>query len=193
MKNEKFTITVSSGMQIASVEQIDNTVVVLVDGAKTEPEKADFKDGDIIYQWVSDVNKSMLIILRNDYTFKEGEDNIPSYAIVNLKGDLTINEIFGTFDVTEFRLATENEKTILFDALAKDGKQWDLEKKCIEPLKWQPKEGDEVYLASFHSKLKFEVLPFVWDKFKTLTAFDRETQVECQQLCDKLNAALYEK
>lgn len=45
--------------------------------------------------------------------------------------------------------ATEEEKQSLFDALAKKGKQWNAEKKCVEDLKWKPKDGKKYwYIAS---------------------------------------------
>lgn len=44
------------------------------------------------------------------------------------------------------RLATDSEKQQLFDALAKEGKRWDIEKKQIVDLKlkWTPKPFDKV-------------------------------------------------
>ena len=49
-------------------------------------------------------------------------------------------------NIMEIRLATEEEKQQLFDALAKEGKRWDSEKKQIVDLKkkWAPKPFDRV-------------------------------------------------
>lgn len=44
---------------------------------------------------------------------------------------------------TFVRLATEEEKQKLFDALAKEGKAWDAEKKAVVELKWKPNVGDK--------------------------------------------------
>ena len=46
----------------------------------------------------------------------------------------------------EYRFATEEEKQQLFDALEKEGKAWDAEKKQIVDLKlkWIPKPFDKV-------------------------------------------------
>lgn len=44
-----------------------------------------------------------------------------------------------------YRLATYEEKQKLFDALAEKGKQWNAEKKCIEPYKYQPKDKELVW------------------------------------------------
>ena len=62
MNNEKFTITVSAGMQIASVEQIDNTVVVLVEGIKAEPLKWQPKEGEEVYNVLFDVRANQFYI-----------------------------------------------------------------------------------------------------------------------------------
>jgi len=47
------------------------------------------------------------------------------------------------------RLATPSEAQLLFDALAKAGKQWNAEKLCIEDLKVEPKVGDCVKVISY--------------------------------------------
>ena len=53
--------------------------------------------------------------------------------------DLQCNVILTTSSVVEYvsdnmRLATEEEKQRLFDALAKEGKRWNAEKKCLEEI-----------------------------------------------------------
>lgn len=53
----------------------------------------------------------------------------------------------------ELRLATEEEKQQLFDALAKEGKAWDAEKKMLIDLKpkWTPKPFDKVLVRDSKS------------------------------------------
>lgn len=47
-----------------------------------------------------------------------------------------------------YRPATEAEKQRLFDALAKHGKRWNAEKKCIEDLpRWRAEVGYDYYLV----------------------------------------------
>ena len=109
---------------------------------KAQPE---FKDGDVIYC--------------NSDGF-----HYPSIHILNIKGDTKRYYarlvITGRYDVSidydilafdddnsdRLRLATEEEKQQLFDALAKEGKAWDAEKKQIVDLKpkWTPKPFDRV-------------------------------------------------
>lgn len=98
--------------------------------------QTEFKDGDVV---VTDAVPSLyyskcIFILKGD--FNTGESCANSYIFYN------INNNDFCFDVldTEIRdrnihLATEEEKLILFDALAKKGKAWDAEKKLVVDLK----------------------------------------------------------
>ena len=98
--------------------------------------QTEFKDGDVV---VTDAVPSLcyskcIFILKGD--FNTGESCANSYIFYN------INNNDFCFDVldTEIRdrnihLATEEEKLILFDALAKKGKAWDAENKMVVDLK----------------------------------------------------------
>nr|DAO38649.1 MAG TPA: hypothetical protein [Caudoviricetes sp.] len=98
--------------------------------------QTEFKDGDVV---VTDAVPSLcyskcIFILKGD--FNTGESCANSYIFYN------INNNDFCFDVldTEIRdrnihLATEEEKLILFDALAKKGKDWDAKKKQVVDLK----------------------------------------------------------
>lgn len=98
--------------------------------------QTEFKDGDVV---VTDAVPSLcyskcIFILKGD--FNTGESCANSYIFYN------INNNDFCFDVldTEIRdrnihLATEEEKLILFDALAKKGKAWDTKKKQVVDLK----------------------------------------------------------
>lgn len=98
--------------------------------------QTEFKDGDVV---VTDAVPSLcyskcIFILKGD--FNTGESCANSYIFYN------INNNDFCFDVldTEIRdrnihLATEEEKLIFFDALAKKGKAWDAKKKQVVDLK----------------------------------------------------------
>lgn len=98
--------------------------------------QTEFKDGDVV---VTDAVPSLcyskcIFILKGD--FNTGESCANSYIFYNINN----NDFY--FDVldTEIRdrnihLATEEEKLILFDALAKKGKAWDAKKKQVVDLK----------------------------------------------------------
>ena len=50
--------------------------------------------------------------------------------------------------ISDLRPATEAEKQRLFDALAKQGKRWNAEKKCIEDLpRWRAQINEEYYFV----------------------------------------------
>ena len=93
----------------------------------------EFKDGDIV------VYGESVAICRRFYKH-------------TLSFYVSLNEMFGLLfadeveSSEEYRFATEEEKQQLFDALEKEGKAWDAEKKQIVDLKlkWTPKPFDKV-------------------------------------------------
>lgn len=119
------------------IREIENRCVGKLNIETLEIEKqTEFKDGDVV---VTDAVPSLcyskcIFILKGD--FNTGESCANSYIFYNINN----NDFY--FDVldTEIRdrnihLATEEEKLILFDALAKKGKAWDAKKKQVVDLK----------------------------------------------------------
>lgn len=125
---------------IKSVEEINNGKLNLktLEIEKGQPE---FKDGDIVVAEEDNYYDKVTFIA----TIK---DDIVSKALINVRYEdyeVHYNEYrFG--HNRSLRLATEEEKQQLFDALAKEGKRWDIEKKQIVDLKlkWTPKPFDKV-------------------------------------------------
>lgn len=105
---------------------------------KAQPE---FKDWDFIT--IKLPRGSSLICV-----FKaENDENYYLHASLNSRGMITINEnSYCSKSGCIVRLSTEEEKTAFFDALARKGKIWDVEKKKIIALKkkWTPKPFDRV-------------------------------------------------
>lgn len=96
---------------------------------KTQPE---FKDGDILSYPEDEMSFAVVLI------FKEIKDRIMAYAsavISKYPSVETKNKSFNKNKLSALRLATEEEKKLLFDALAKEGKAWDAEHKMIVDLK----------------------------------------------------------
>lgn len=103
----------------------------------------EFKDGDILYIIDRIVSCNFIMIYKN----QEGgriyhyatlpEDNL---VIMTKRGFLSDNGGLSK------RYATEEEKQQLFEALSKENKAWDAEKKSIVDLKpkWNPKPFDRV-------------------------------------------------
>ena len=83
-----------------------------------EIEKPEFKDGDIVYIFKSEDS--------NSYSY---------YAWLNGSIPTIIESSHPKSDIYTVRLSTEAEKQKLFEALAKEGKAWDAEKKMIVDLK----------------------------------------------------------
>lgn len=123
--------------------------------------KPEFKDGDILYatDWI------------NGYIYitKEPKSNIDICYCYKLSGGgyLHICNLENPYDCTlpsiaikekETRFATESEKQQLFNALAKENKRWDAEKKAIVDL---PKDTDlRPTLSKFHIKPEPKYRPF---------------------------------
>ena len=95
-----------------------------------EKTHSEFKDGDIVVAEEDNYYDKVIFIA----TIK---DDIVSKALINVRYEdyeVHYNEYrFGRN--RSLRLATDSEKQQLFDALAKDGKAWDAEKKQIVDLK----------------------------------------------------------
>lgn len=95
-----------------------------------EIEKPEFKDGDIVVAEEDNYYDKVIFIA----TIK---DDIVSKALINVRYEdyeVHYNEYrFG--HNRSLRLATDSEKRQLFDALAKENKAWDAEKKMIVDLK----------------------------------------------------------
>lgn len=101
-----------------------------------EIEKPEFKDGDIV---VTDAVPSLcyskcIFILKGD--LNTGESCANSYIFYNIDNNYFCFDVLDTeIRYRNIRLATEEEKLILFDTLAKNGKAWDAENKMVVDLK----------------------------------------------------------
>ena len=111
-----------------------------------EKAQSEFKDGDILLYKRTDFKHSIFILdtnrnyeMRSYVCFVIGREYIDyDMPVYNL-------------NTNRFRYATEEEKQLLFDALAKENKAWDAEKKQIVDLKpeWTPKTFDRVITRDF--------------------------------------------
>lgn len=96
----------------------------------------ELKDGDIV---VTDGVPSMcyskcIFILKGNWNIYEDRAN--SYIFYNVSNNhISFNIVDKTIRDRDIHLATEEEKQQLFDALAKEGKRWDAEKKEVVKLK----------------------------------------------------------
>lgn len=95
----------------------------------------EFKDGDIVFMKgiKSELFANCIFILKGEY--KDGDERAFYYTFYNADGKFTVAEYGNTKVHYSLRSATDSEKQQLFDALAKEGKAWDAEKKQIIDLK----------------------------------------------------------
>lgn len=91
----------------------------------------EFKDGDILlYKSAKFTYFSSIFILDTN------RNKMSSYVSFSIgKGSIDYDVPVRNLNTDRFRYATEEEKQQLFDALAKEGKAWDAEKKQIVDLK----------------------------------------------------------
>lgn len=129
-----------------------------LDTLEIEKAQPEFKDGDIVALVVRKCTHIAILQSRQ-------EAYIGFHAVLCQNDELLLEEPFRE-DVgdIELRLATDSEKQQLFDALEKDGKAWDADKKAIVDLKpkWTPKPfdrvitrnaADDVWTANFFSHM----------------------------------------
>ena len=113
-----------------------------------EIEKPEFKDGDIVVAEEDNYYDKVIFIAAI-------KDDIVSKVLINVRYEnyeVHYNEYrFG--HNRSLRLATDSEKQQLFEALAKENKAWDAEKKMIIALKpkWIPKPFDKVLVRDSKS------------------------------------------
>lgn len=97
---------------------------------KTQPE---FKDGDIAFADYG--NRQDVFIVSDKTDLSEGYSSFISLDLSSLTLSMGYRTCFFKKHLCKLRLATDSEKQQLFDALAKEGKRWDSEKKQIVSLK----------------------------------------------------------
>lgn len=97
---------------------------------KNQPE---FKNGDIAFADYG--NRQDVFIVSDKTGLSEGYNSFISLDLSSPTLSMAFRNSFFKKDLCELRLATEEEKQQLFEALAKEGKAWDAEKKQIVDLK----------------------------------------------------------
>ena len=108
-------------------------------------EKWEPRDGEICYIEAS---------FEHIFIFNKLDDDVIAYVAFTpctkqLSDFNKIAIICDTDDIRKFRPATDYEKQLLFDALAKEGKMWDTEKKQVVDLPRWRAEKEESYFHVF--------------------------------------------
>ena len=98
-----------------------------------EQPKPEFKDGDIAFADFGNTQNVFIISGKTDLS--EGYSSFISLSLKDLTLSMGNITTFFKKDLCKLRLAIEEEKRQLFDALAKEGKVWNAEKKQVVDLK----------------------------------------------------------
>lgn len=125
--------------------QINGNEVVIEKEEKSE----DFKRGDIL------VSLSNEIILVDDYDFKGG--HLYSFVHVDRSGQLSKEPYFQWNEWHDWRLATEEEKQLLFDKMKEQGLRWNAEEKRVENIRWRAKKGKEYYYVGNQGSVMIDI------------------------------------
>lgn len=98
-----------------------------------EKTQSEFKDGDIAFADYG--NRQDVFIISDKTNLSEGYNSFISLDLSSSTLSMGYRTSFFKKDLCRLRLATKEEKQQLFDALEKEGKVWDAEKKAILDLK----------------------------------------------------------
>lgn len=137
------TVKVPSDMEVYT-EEYDGKITINVQHKEEKVEKQKFKNGDIIY--VQERAGGYIAIFQN-----MRDDVIDVYASLCLKTGLIYTnldgkEILHMKNILSIRFSTEEEKTELFESLAKQKElSWNAEERKFEDYKVRVKRGDRYW------------------------------------------------
>lgn len=124
------TITIPEGCKA----QINGNEVVV------EKEEKEFKRGDII---VSKIDEILLVAI---YDFDS--NLLTSFVNIDAHGNLFNNPYQKWNIYHDWRLATEEEKQLLFNKMKEQGLKWNAEEKKVEKIRWRAKYGEEYWYVT---------------------------------------------
>ena len=177
----------------ATLEVVDG--VMIVSPAK-EKGIAQFKDGDVVvYRYGEDA--TTIAILQGEVDTISKYLFIEDYVSLDSVEGLLLDSNY-TDSATDVRYATEEEKQKLFDALAKEGKTWDAEKKAVVELKWKPKINEAFYFPLYELGHFIAESDVFFEDEKEWLETDTDvvrgwvfrTKEECEAYCERLNQAI---
>lgn len=128
----------------------DGCKAEIKDGVITiEKEEKEFKRGDVI---VSKIDEILLVI-----TYDFDSNLLTSFVNIDAHGNL-FNNPYQKWNVShDWRLATDEEKQLLFDKMKEQGLRWNAEEKKVEKIRWRAvKEGFYYFLTTSLNVAKAE-------------------------------------
>lgn len=136
---------------------INDNVVVFEEEKKEEAKTQEFKNGDVL---TSLFDNKVVFIFREDESKQKYNENgyyvchiyvsdSAGYAIdVPTKDSLSF---CGHKD--DVRLATDEEKQLLFDKMKEQGLRWNAKEKRVEKIRWRAKEEEEYFTTTIEGRI----------------------------------------
>lgn len=174
----------------ATLEVVDGVMIV---SPVKENDITQFKDGDVVvYHYGEDA--TTIAILQGEVDTISKYLFIEDYVSLDSVEGLLLDSNY-TDAATDIRYATEEEKQKLFDALAKEGKAWDAEKKAVVDLKWEPNVGETYFAPVFTYTDTFYAKLYVWEDVSWDTNLYNKgwcfkTKEDCEAYCKRLNEVI---
>lgn len=132
-----------------------------------EVEKLKFENGDILTCPATNLHNSCTFILKDERI--SGYTYYAAVVVGNSEELYTTSENVWCGKEENVRYATEEEKTKLFDTLAKEGKRWNVEKKVIEDIKPVTKRPKPTY------KKEVDIPEHKFEPFEKVLVRDQKT------------------
>ena len=128
---------------------INDNVVVFEEEKKEEAKTQEFKDGDVL---TSLFDNKVVFIFKEDESKQKYNKN--GYYVCHIYVSYSAGYVIEvpTKDSLSFcghkddvRLATNEEKQLLFDKMKEQGLLWNAEEKRVEKIRWRAEDGKEYY------------------------------------------------
>ena len=120
---------------------------VIVFEREEKEEVREFKDGDVLTSKVD--NKLIFIFKEDELKQKENKNGYYVYHKANhIINVATKDSLLFCGYKEEVRLATEEEKQLLFDKMKEQGLQWNAEKKRVEKYRWRANMNEYYYFVT---------------------------------------------
>lgn len=136
----KYIMQLPRGAKVSStdIKCEDGKIVLTAQLEEWKPE-----DGEICY--VRDrTGREAIFIMRRE------SRSTYYYACLDWQGKVLLDgRGLDDFEFVCLHPATDDEKQRLFDALAKQNKRWNAEKKVVEDMRWRAKKGETYYFLTF--------------------------------------------
>ena len=148
------SITIPEGCRA----QINGNEVVIEKEEKEEAKTQEFKDGDVL---TSLFDNKVVFIFKEDESKQKYNEN--GYYVCHIYVSDSVGYAIDvpTKDSLSFcghkddvRLATNEEKQLLFDKIKEQGLRWNAEEKQVEKIRWRAKKGGYYYFIDVNLTVK---------------------------------------